>query len=141
MGIKCGHAVSKTIANNALHQDINGGDHLEGEKNSSYPEELPVCPFTQDQLDAKYRDAMLPYLQKHFSPLEAISSILKTRITRLVKVLKQLENEHQSSSLPKAENNNNGHYSLSRLQTPAQSTCSSTASSTISSPALMFSTP
>ncbi|KAF9216841.1 hypothetical protein BGZ59_007840, partial [Podila verticillata] len=70
--------VSKTIANNALHQDINGGDHLEGEKNSSYPEELPVCPFTQDQLDAKYRDAMLPYLQKHFSPLEAISSILKT---------------------------------------------------------------
>ncbi|KAF9367521.1 hypothetical protein CPC16_006316, partial [Podila verticillata] len=61
--------------------------------------------------------------------------------TRLVKVLKQLENEHRSSSLPKAENNNNGHYSLSRLQTPALSTCSSTASSTVSSPALMFSTP
>ncbi|KFH67323.1 hypothetical protein MVEG_06057 [Podila verticillata NRRL 6337] len=165
-------SVSKTIANNTLHQDTNGSDHVEGDKNNSYPEELPVCPFTQDQLDAKYRDAMLPYLQKHFSPLEAISSILKMSVqhfrwccgmwdyvpvgntalddpstmpqkeyTRLVKVLKQLENEHRSSSLPKAENNNNGHYSLSRLQTPALSTCSSTASSTVSSPALMFSTP
>lgn len=164
--------VSKTIANNALRQDTNGGDHVKGDKNNPYPEELPVCPFTQDQLDAKYRDAILPYLQRHFSPLEAISTILKTSVqhfqwccgmwdyvpvgnialddpsttpqkeyTRLVKVLKQLENEHRSSSLPMAEKNNNGYYSLSRLQTPALSTCSSTASSTISSPALMFSTP
>ncbi|KAG0037391.1 hypothetical protein BGZ82_002633 [Podila clonocystis] len=165
--------VSKAIGNSALLVDTCSISHGEGggggEANTA-DLDTPVCPFTQDKLDAKYRDAIQIYLQEHYSSSEAISTILEKsvwhfrwccamwdyvpvgnstveypstpqkEVTRLVKELKKLEKEYRST-LPKAEDTSSGRPSLSRLQTPALSICSSTFSSAANSPALKFSTP
>ncbi|KAG0032019.1 hypothetical protein BGZ81_000111 [Podila clonocystis] len=165
--------VSKAIGNNALLADTGSISHGEegggGEANTADPD-TPVCPFTQDNLDAKYRDAIQTYLQEHYSSPETISTILEKsvwhfrwccamwdyvpvgnstldypstpqkEVTRLVKELKKLEKEHRST-LPKVADTSSGRPSLSRLETPALSICSSTFSSAYNSPALTFSTP
>ncbi|KAF9324093.1 hypothetical protein BG006_000872 [Podila minutissima] len=166
--------VSKAIGNNALlladTGSISHGEEGGGGKEYKTDSDTPVCPFTQDHLDAKYRDAIQTYLQEHYSSPEAISRILEKsvrhfqwccamwdfvpvgnntlddpstpqkEVARLVKELKKLEKDHRSS-LPKAGDTSSGRHSLFRLQTPALSICSSTVSSAASSPALTFSIP
>ncbi|KAG0338063.1 hypothetical protein BG000_004609 [Podila horticola] len=168
--------VSKAIGNNSLLADTGSISRKEekegggrGKSNTNDPD-TPVCPFTQDELDAKYRDAIQTYLQEHYSSPEVISTILEKsvrhfqwccalwdfvparnntvddssspqkEVSRLVKELKQLEKEHRST-LSKAGDTGSDRNSLSRLQTPALSICSSAVSSAVSSPALTFSTP
>ncbi|KAG0087224.1 hypothetical protein BGZ93_008068 [Podila epicladia] len=167
--------VSKAIGNNALLLANTGSisygeERIGGAKEYTTDPDTLVHPFTQEQLDAKYRDSLQIYLQEHYSSSKAIATILEKsvrhfqwccamwdfvpvgnntlndpstpqkEVIRLAKELKHLEKEHRSS-LPKTVDTDSKHHSLSRFQTPALSICSSTVASAATSPALSFSIP